>query len=413
MRNNESMSLSSKMKRVEKLLRTYAAIGVARHVPHNLQRFKVGGIEHGYRVFPAASDCVKYQGELEATVVKIPSSVYKSTAEFMQTEPLGEESGELEFSHRTSAWKIHKGRVYSYRSSQYFVLSQANRIVSEVSFKHEDARYGVPENKLTLDAKYFPEPMRFSGKVATLILGGGPATNIFHWMIDALPTLALLEKICPLSKIDHFVVQGADNGFRLKSLEMLGIPAHKVHFVSQPIIHIQADELLAANQPRGRLSNVTPKWVIDFHRERYLPKITSLANQNWPEKIYVSRRDSSLRGVKNEEQVIESLKARGYTEIVLSDYSFDEKIALFHHARDIVSMSGAAFAFLVYCQPKARVLEMFPAGFVHYANVAIANQLELDYRYEIFGNKGGEKSGYSAQREGMFVDCGRMLSALK
>ncbi len=397
--------------RAKQVLKTRGAIWVSENIPYNRSRFHAAAVEQVCKRAPAAGDCVEFPVLESQTFAPVPRELYEATAEFMRTDPYDEFRGGVVANNSAGSWKVSKGRVYTNRASQYFVISGANRLLAGASYRHEDALAGVPESEIAMNARYFPEPIKYGGVSVNMILGGGPATNIYHWMIDALPILRLVEKIRPLDQIDHFLVQGQDNGFRLRSLTMLGIDPERVHFFPGQLVHVQTDELLAGGHPRGRLSNVTPDWVIDFHRERYLPKVAGLDGE-WPEKLYVSRRDSKLRSVANEEALSQSLKARGFAEVVLSDYDYDEKVALFSHAREIVSMSGAGLAFLMYCQPGTKVLEMFPAGFVHYANCVIATQVGLDYRYLIFGDVQTGKGDYQAQREQLVVDIASVEKVL-
>jgi len=163
--------------------------------------------------------------------------------------------------------------------------------------------------------------------------------------------------------------------------------------------------------PRGRRSAVTPKWVIEFLRETYISAIPDKSD-GWPEKIYISRKDSSLRGVLNEEELLDYLQLQGYTELILSSLSFAEKVGYFYYAKEVVSMSGAGLGFLAFCQPNAKAIELFPSGFVHYVNCVIAEQVGMDYRYLIFGDTNTDSSGYSAQREELVVDIQRLSREL-
>ncbi len=406
-----STIMPTALKRITDTFKRRGLDWITANVPYNLHRFAPVGLENVCRGNMNGADCLEYPGPRGETAVTIPHDLYTSTADFMRTDAFDTDTGTVRVHGEAHAWKIRRGRIYTNATHQYFAISQANRIVAGASYNHDIALAGKSGNELTLSARFFPEPVHFSCTVASLVLGGGPATNIFHWMMDALPRLHLIEQIMPLDDIDHFVVQGADNGFRLRSLEILGIPASKVHFFTDQLIHIQADELLLGSHPRGWLSNISPDWSNTFHRNRYLSNMRPV-QRIWPKKIYISRRDSSLRGVANEEALFDQLKAHGYQEILLSEYNYDEKIALFHHAREVISMSGAGLGFLVYCQPGTRVLELFPAGFVHYANAALAAQADLDYHYLVFGDPAAGINSRDAQRQPLQVDHRQIQAVL-
>ncbi len=394
------------------ILETRARNWVTEHVPRNRSRYRARGV-----VTPGNRESMNSDGAFtpvfdEVTLAPTPREIYDKSSDFMRLDEYVDTESAARFHSVAGAWRVPEGRIYTNQPSCYYVLDRDNRILTDISYRYQDALDRVPEEELRLTAKYFPEPERIGGAAANLVLGGGPAINIYHWMIDALPRLRLIEEIRPLSEIDAFLVQGTDSGFRLRSLELLGIDPARVRFFDRQLIHIQADELLSGSAPRGRVNIVTPRWAIRFLRERYLKAIEP-SQSEWPDKIYISRRDSSLRGVENEEEVIAQLEERGYREILLSQYSFDDKIALFHNAREIVAMNGAGLGFLLFCQPDSRLLELHPAGYINYAMSNLATQVGMEYRYLIIGEADTGKSGYDAQRQSLVVDPGALKEKMQ
>ena len=60
----------------------------------------------------------------------------------------------------------------------------------------------------------------------------------------------------------------------------------------------------------------------------------------------------------------------------MSDYSFADQVALFNNAKEIIGLHGAAFANLIFCKPKTKIIEMRPdtAGIV-IKTLAVNNDL--------------------------------------
>lgn len=81
--------------------------------------------------------------------------------------------------------------------------------------------------------------------------------------------------------------------------------------------------------------------------------------------IYVSRRDSALRPLRNEPAVEALCTAHGYTPVTLTGMPVLKQVALFAGARRIVAPHGAGLANILFCRPGAKVLELFMD---HYAN---------------------------------------------
>ena len=388
---------------LKKALKTRAIIWATSIIPYNNKKY--GGT--GVVTVEDDSDCTETKILQESEAVPVPRDLYDKTAEFMRRDFYDDSLKAITVSNKGSVWQVSEGRVYTNRASQFFVLSRDGKIVPSVSYKSEDAATGRAQEDIQLTARFFPKPVKIQGRVASFVLGGGSSHNISHWMMDGLARVKLLGEFCPLSEVDMFVVQGNKSPNWVDTLTLLGVDESKIRFFDQQLIHIQAKELIAMTHPRGRRSSVTPKWVIEFLREKYLPTIPN-KNDGWPEKIYISRKDSSLRGVLNEEELLDYLQLQGYTELILSPLSFAEKVGYFHNAKEIVSMSGAGLGFLAFCQPNTKVIELFPSGFVHYVNCVIAEQVGMDYRYLIFGSTNTDSSGYSAQREELVVDIQRL-----
>jgi len=390
-----------------KRFRARVIIWLTSFIPYKYNIYKATG------VFNSKNDesCTKTKVLQETTEVPIPRELYNKTAEFMRRDSYDNELKAIPVSREGCVWQVPQGRVYTNRTSQFFVLSREGKILSSVSYQYEDAIAGRAEEDIQLSARFFPKPIEIPGRVASFVLGGGASINIAHWMMDGLARIKLLEEIYPINEIDTFVVQGKGAPNWIESLTLLGIDESRIRVFDQQLIHIQGEEIIAMTHPRGRLSNVTPKWVISFLREKYLPTIPD-RHDSWPEKIYISRKDSSLRGLLNEDEVLECLRQQDYVELILSSLSFAEKVGYFYHAKEVIGMSGAGFGFLAFCKPSARVIELFPSGFVHYVNCVIAKQVGMDYRYLVFGNTDADQSGYGAQREELVVDIQRLEQEL-
>ena len=106
--------------------------------------------------------------------------------------------------------------------------------------------------------------------------------------------------------------------------------------------------------------------------------------KNLPEKIFINRKDgtinrkngTSLRYIINNNQVEDFLKKKGFKSLTMSDYSFVDQVALFNNAKEIIGLHGAAFANLIFCKPKTKIIEMRPdtAGVV-IKTLAVNNDL--------------------------------------
>ena len=76
--------------------------------------------------------------------------------------------------------------------------------------------------------------------------------------------------------------------------------------------------------------------------------------------IYISRRDSGRRSMRNEVELEGALSKRGILPIVLTGLSLSEKINLFRKAPLIVGAHGAGFGNLVFAERGREVVEVLP-----------------------------------------------------
>jgi capsular polysaccharide biosynthesis protein len=326
----------------------------------------------------------------------------------MRLEDFDQESGKISSKIDVGAVSVLGGRVYSNSPELVIPFDTNSKIITDVLFHHRRGSFG---DNYSLNIKYFPKPINIKGTVVNLLAGGGSGSNIAHWMLDVIPRLEQVRKLYPLKNIDKLIIPGGKIPFKTESLQALGIERNKLMFVTSQLTHIKASCMLFATPPRAHNKVLVPKWLIDFHRNCFLNNPSQPQN-NYPKKIYISRKDSNLRSLENENAVVKSLKKRGYTEIIFSEYSYIEKVQIANNASEIVSMSGAGLTFLLYCKPETKVLEIFPRSFVHYVNYNIAIQCNLNYRYIIFGNESSNKLARNAQRDSVIVDIRQMESVL-
>ncbi|MGL5194162.1 MAG: tetratricopeptide repeat protein, partial [Chroococcales cyanobacterium] len=152
-----------------------------------------------------------------------------------------------------------------------------------------------------------PPATPLEGTIAFLSVRGG--NTYYHWMADLLPRVKLLELAgVKLEEIDFFVVNSCHLSFQRETLNLLGIPSHKIIQNSQSP-HIKASNLVVPSLP-GDVGLMSP-WTCQFTRESFLDKAATQGRQT-PERIYISRRHASYRRILNEEETIARLSPYGF-----------------------------------------------------------------------------------------------------
>jgi capsular polysaccharide biosynthesis protein len=212
------------------------------------------------------------------------------------------------------------------------------------------------------------------------ILATSGAEGYYHWLTDALPRLEILRKVLQseITVIDRYIV---NTGIPIvtESLELLGIPHNKLIFID-PTKHFQVKNLVVPSLPGS--TGTPPPWIYTFLRESFLQYKADIPPIS---KLYVSRSKARYRNVTNEEDVLAYLTEIGFVPVWLEDYDFVTQIALFSNAEFIVAPHGAGLTNLIWCQPGAKLLEVFSPNYVNTCYWAMASQIGVEYHYLIGG----------------------------
>jgi hypothetical protein len=112
-----------------------------------------------------------------------------------------------------------------------------------------------------------------------------------------------------------------------------------------------------------------------------------LYDPNYPnhERVYISRRDTSKRTLRNESEVEELLSKRyGFLIASLSGKTLYDQINLFARAKVIISPHGAGLTNIGFCEPEAFVLELHMPNYLNWCYRRLAGVSDLKYGF-IYG----------------------------
>jgi capsular polysaccharide biosynthesis protein len=245
------------------------------------------------------------------------------------------------------------------------------------------------------------EPLEVTGSLGVLATRGDHSN--YHFLLDVLPRLALLETPGVPEPERWYVPRG--RAFQREILELAGFPPNAEVIDSDQAMHVRAESLLVPGLPDAHLR--TPPWTVDFVRERLLPPDLERVPGR---RIYVTRgRERHNRIVANEESVVEMLAERGFTVIDPGAMPMTEQIRTFAEAEWIVAPHGAALANLAFASPGASVIELFAPDYVQGCYWKLADCVQgLGYRY-LLGVGRGPRNG---RMDGVMSDITIDLPAL-
>ncbi|WP_083897392.1 glycosyltransferase 61 family protein [Azospirillum sp. B506] len=225
------------------------------------------------------------------------------------------------------------------------------------------------ESDASSDIVNLPNTRFGTGKEANVIevdeaifVGGGK--NYYHWMMDYLPGLGILERDGILRKVP--VIFSAElTPFQTQSLEHIGFDFSRYLDPGQDKV-FRCSQLWATTRIPGRRTFMgVPDWwqsVVDpetlsWLRNAFLGKPGGGGGQG-KRKLYLSRGGASIRRLLNDADVVELMMAAGYEIVHPETLSVVEQVSLFADASHVVGVHGAAFTNIAFMASGAKVLEI-------------------------------------------------------
>jgi capsular polysaccharide biosynthesis protein len=96
------------------------------------------------------------------------------------------------------------------------------------------------------------------------------------------------------------------------------------------------------------------RWI----RDRVFDNIKSEKTRSHADRIFISRKNATVRRLKNEDELMDMLSGRGFKRYHLEDLSFAEQVTLFSEAEAIISTHGSGLLNQIWADD-ATVIEIF------------------------------------------------------
>lgn len=295
---------------------------------------------------------------------------------------------------------ICDGRIWGAKGA---VITPDNKLLWDVSLEHSEQ---TPEQHSVFQQAHMPSVEYHAETLAVLTYTA--SESYFHWMLDVLPRIDLLNKSG--IAIDKFVFNTSPClPFQHQTLTALGIPPDR-RIEIEGASHLRAKKLVVPSLI-GYTSHY-PKWAVDFLRTAFFQH-THLSDRG--KRIYISRADAKHRQLTNEQQVLKLLEPYRFQTVTLSEYTVGDQIALFASADVIVAPHGANMTNLLFCHAGTKVIELFSPGYVNPIYWAISNHAGLDYYYLIGKGRRSPQNVYELSRakEDIEVDLDQLSRMLK
>ena len=213
-----------------------------------------------------------------------------------------------------------------------------------------------------------PPPTRLEGPWTSIISrwSGG----FYHWFMDALPRLSTLKEFPPETRV---LVPADLKSYARDTLNWLGLENRILPTSCQ---HYLVEDYYFSSPTN--MTGIFDPYAVQFLRDSFLGRAD--ASYQSPRRFFV-RRVGAVRGIVNEEDVLQCFRDRGWEILDTEKMSLARQIQLFTQAEQICTLHGAALTNLVWCRPGCRVLELVSSTFMNAVYEGVAEAAKLDYQY--------------------------------
>jgi capsular polysaccharide biosynthesis protein len=209
------------------------------------------------------------------------------------------------------------------------------------------------------------------------------SNGYFHWVLEALPRLVLIEKSgYAIKNVDRILVR-QKNQTVVESLALFGIESNKiieapVNCLLEPDWTFFTDSLENYDFSKNPTSIPIELWIPNELSKRLVqPQIMSSKRS----AFYIDRSKALVRKVVNDDAILSRLKSHEIEIIRLEDFSFTDKFSLMASANFLVGPSGAGFANLAFATEGSNALIFYGQGFESDSFFSICAAKDLNHSH--------------------------------
>jgi len=252
---------------------------------------------------------------------------------------------------------IENGKIYMDASENKYFYMFKNIILQKLSI--DVGKISKNSNILKFGITKFCKRLNYN--VISIVSGRDAKDNYYHWVIDVLPRVIILQNEIKKNKSLNLLVPNYFKNYQKESLNTL-IKNKKVNFINFSKYKFMQFKkiILSSNNEKfeyfnfSLLSNLKNKVLVEANKRYKKSKYTY-------KKIFISRADANLkykRNLKNNLEIENYLIKNGFQKLVLSNYSFLEQALIFNNTNLVIGLHGAGLANIIFCKKKTKIIEI-------------------------------------------------------
>lgn len=245
---------------------------------------------------------------------------------------------------------------------KFTLVSSSNGMVEESKYLNKDAWW--LEDFLKHDKAH-----RLKDKV--VVIGNPGYKNYYHWVYQIWISLVFIKN--SLGDLSGWRILGPSlNSWRRQFIDWLGVG--DIYIEADPRAMYFIDDAVYTDACWGRFSFSPSRDLLDL-----LNPFFDDTGFSFGERIFVSRKDTTKRGVENEDELAEALSSLGFKSVLMSDFSVKEQAKIFRNAECIVAPHGAGLTNLVFSTSRTKLVELLPDDYLNPCFYSIAAEKDMDY----------------------------------
>jgi glycosyltransferase involved in cell wall biosynthesis len=246
------------------------------------------------------------------------------------------------------------------------VISQTGDLLSDemIDFPTEDFGIKSPnisfryKNKVILTYRKKSNTRIKEG----ILLSCDHDNNYFHWLVECLPKLLLIDDLKKFKDIPLLIPIGLHKNL-IEALNRVNINDHPIINLDCGVAY-HVERLIFPSGPSRVVDRYNGPPVFDTDivlSQKWVSRVATLLKKDlqnkkkpW-RKIYLAR-NKGLRSIRNQHEIEMMLSENNFEIVELDDVSLDFQIELFSQAAVIVAPTGAALTNMLLCQPGTKVI---------------------------------------------------------
>ena len=251
--------------------------------------------------------------------------------------------------HKRQPWP-----VFWCELKESHLVTQSLAIVQPHKSLAMESAYGLEHMRSDPAFRYFslPSTQRLAGNWTSIVSRWVPTRgpcNYTHWLLDALPRLAVLDEFPPDTGI---IVPQSLAVWQKESLALMGV-LDRCRLTEEENLVVDSYYF---SSPTAMLDCYNP-YAVNFLRKTFLPKRDT--GFRGPRR-FVLKRTGKWRPAMNEAEMYRLFEQHGWCVVDTEKLSFAQEVALFNDAEAVAGLLGSGMTNVVFCKSGCSVLQIAP-----------------------------------------------------